>query len=149
MQSGNCGASGCCAANDTDTIFAPLEMLKPVLLTWVKKVNFLAVNRIDCCRFISLIAITEWECQPKVFLLTLTSQRQRNDMFNLKARHDQMLWTQTISTTILSSQTHSLLYFSGDMEPAHFIPVEVILGRDEPRFSTLRLCVPGRAGKPP
>lgn len=64
-------------------IGAPRKVRVPLILAWMKELNFLAGLRIDSMRFRPFVAVAPGTREAKVILRRSSAPRQRDDVLNM------------------------------------------------------------------
>jgi len=111
MQDLHCRTPNGRQAFNAKAMINPTKMLCPHLLTGIEQWYTRAGQWITCHNFIAFVAIADRTRQPQIGLRVISTARQRNDMFDLQTRHNQMLWTQTVATPLPGYVTHATVYF--------------------------------------
>lgn len=93
MQGNYRGTPNWGRSNNDDTVFRPLEVFSPSLLSRMEQGNTRTRLRICCFNLITLVTIANWAGQPQVRLIISATFREGNNMLDLQPRHDEMLWT--------------------------------------------------------
>lgn len=93
MQSNDRCPTNIGKADDAQTIVTPAEVMFPRLNARVKQRYFLACLWVNCGRLASFVPVTEWTGEPQIVFFSPAPMYNRDDVFNLKPRHYQALWT--------------------------------------------------------
>ena len=111
-------------AADTHSVCTPAKVCKPLVATRVKQRHSCPCLWIDRGGFVAFESVTNWTSKPEIVFLIGPTLRNWNDMFNFEPCHYEMLWTETIATTIACRLSNALFDFDRDVSAPHRGSVE-------------------------
>jgi hypothetical protein len=111
MKCNNSCATDRCHALDVYAILMPTKMSEPQLAAWIEEGYLCAAFGINGCNFVRFVPITYRAGKPQVVFIVRAPLCQRNNVFDVEARHHKVLWGKTITTAILRSEPYSQLKF--------------------------------------
>lgn len=88
------------ASANTQPVIAPGEMLGPVLGPRVEERDDCARARVDRLGLIGLMRVADRAGQPEIGFVVAAATGEGNDVLDLQAGHDEVLWTAAVPATM-------------------------------------------------
>ena len=109
-----CAPTRCLSANPR-AIGDPLEMVRPVLPSGVKKRHDLARMWISPLEMVCLMAIAEAAGQPKIVLGVAAVRGHGNDVFDFERCEHEVLWAKAITAPFPSAGANAVAHLVGNV----------------------------------
>lgn len=104
----DCSPAYRCDAYDTDTVFAPAEMLGPKLRPGVEQRNQTSRMGINGLGLRGFVAVAPGAGEPQIRFIGCPTGCQRNDVFDLHLPAADLLGSLTVSTAISGGENDPL-----------------------------------------
>ena len=119
LESVDCGSPDRRQAQDDVPFIRPLEMVLPLLVTWIEQSDRLSRSRIGGGYPTSFRVVACGACQPEVVLLSGTSQHFGDQVFDLHGKACDCFLCEAVSATMGRLSGNSVSQGLGDIRVTH------------------------------